>query len=181
MAIKQLLNTTSRMARVSSTLEKAMAMQEWVEQTLLQFSHIDPKKPEEFASLMKEVSEDKMGSLFSWIFINYKTDTIRYHKLEFVYLRYDFVESHLEKLIKELEHLSRMKTPEDKSCCSDTIRWLINGYVNYVLEGVVPKNRLCALRSPQLWFDWIDAMSQLYYGDIVPYTKALELLTEAGE
>ena len=163
MGLKRMQHTVRRLAQTSSSLQSAITMQKWVEDVLACFPDCDLKAPHEFAIITRDLLTHKAEHLFSWLYISHKMESKRYQKLEFIYTKYDFVESHVEKITQSL----------------DKTKWIISKYVDYVLNGTVPQDDpswCISKKDAQLWFAWIEAMGQLYYGDIAPYTEALRLL-----
>lgn len=147
-----------------------VAIEEWRLSVIEKYKNLDIKKPELFNVLVTQELDNKAEYLYSWLFLD-KIETERYLKLEFVYAKYTFVSAHVERLIKQLE---------GALCCGDKACWILNKYLDYVRNGVVPQDAPCwhiPKQDPKLWFAWIDTMAELYYGNITPYTQTLAALT----
>lgn len=167
--IKQLKRTVERLSACS---KDRVAMEEWRLSVADKYKHLDIKQPYLFNLLVTDELDNKAEYLYSWLFLE-KMDAARYHKLEFVYVKYTFVSSHVERLIRQFEGVA---------CCGDKTRWIINKYIDYIRDAKIPSHVPCwyvPQRDPVLWFAWIDTMAQLYYGNMLPYAQALVLLTDA--
>lgn len=147
---------------------------DWLKNTFKEYEHLNIKNPEEY-SLLKSITLDEQAYLLAQEATSHlEIDEKKRHKILFVYLLYDFIERHLEKFI--MEH-------EGVIYSTDKTRWLINTYVEYLVYGKVPVIDREEFWHPMNleimdWINWIDSMSELYYGDEKAYIATKEKLVE---
>ena len=132
----------------------------WSAQILEKYKHLDPKHPEDFSIIATKEFSEPLDALFRHVTFG-KMDSKRFYLLEFVYVHYDFIAHHVERFIEQTEG---MQNSEKRT------RELIDDYVVYIRDGKMPDS------DTQLWFDWIESMSSLYYGIIDNYIETLNKL-----
>lgn len=101
------------------------------------------------------------------------------YKANFIFLHYDFMESHIEKLIQIKTHTT--------CCIADKTRYIIKQFLNYAITGddVVfqepsTKNyHVPTFGTASEWITYCDSLYYLYHGKTMDYLKAFLTLIES--
>ena len=98
------------------------------------------------------------------------------HLADFIFVNYDFLEHNIEKLC-----ILR----EGSGCCADKSRHIINMFLQYSIDGVVPEFDSTVEQywipnfgDNQMWIDLCNGLYRLYYGHTEEYFKAYRALIE---
>ena len=138
------------------------------------------ESPEDFnLSFMYPVGNCLSESIKLKIAVN-KSPSVRdaQSKIYFIYLNYDFVKAHIEKIVIALE---------GTACSADKSRYILNAYEKYYAEGKslgLPRSKKddkggCYWKprfwNDKKWLEYLDVLVSLYYGDFVKYGKFIKV------
>lgn len=173
--MKNPLETTVEALLTAFKDEAEQKYLEGIQKTLVEYSYLDIKDPEEFDLLMFHTLKEQEGIYASLALAEVELDSKRKHRLEFIYTSYEFVMNHLEGLIEDREGFV---------CSSDKSRWLLNGYRSYFITGVIEEMPAFKERKfwhPKFgetkeWFSWIDTFYDLYHGEVTDYVELKRIL-----
>ncbi|MEJ1517893.1 hypothetical protein R3O67_32495 [Bacillus cereus] len=159
--LEQTINALSDAFRKESEQKYAA----WAESIVKEYHYLDIQKPEEFSLLLSQTLDEQADLLVRIALSHIDMDSKKKHKLEFIYLQYQFIERHLESIILPFE---------GHGCSTDKTRWLIDTYVKYLISGNLPTVEEKKYWHPKRgevcdWVEWIDSMYNLYYGKFEQY------------
>lgn len=98
-------------------------------------------------------------------------------KIKFLFMNYDFMESHIQTLAR---------TRTGSSCCADKSRHILEIYKDYLVRGFVPesdfskrlKYYIPEFGDYKLWIEFCDGLVSLYYGSPQKYLEAYQKLIQ---
>lgn len=99
-------------------------------------------------------------------------------KLQFLYLKYTFMEQNIEKLIIK---------KEGNTCCSDKTGHILEAYRKYLLRSIVPEKKGSenywdvGFGSYEDWFAFCEGLYNLYYGNPEDYILNYEKLLKSED
>lgn len=152
-------------------LEQADELINWLQQIQHKYKHLNLKNPQDFTIVVDNELVSKKDLLFRQTYMQ-KMPAAQFYKLEFIYQHYDFVHNHMSKFIEPL-----IKRDPD-----ETIQLIITHYIDYIMTGKTNQDWLQKIPlkgDVHHWFNWIEALGSLYYGETVVYAKTYSLLVES--
>lgn len=134
----------------------------------------DIKNPDNFNTLIKFDIERFLNLVVDEICLESK-DYKNAYKIKFVYLNYNFFKNNIKNLVSQKEGFC---------CCVDKTSHIINSYMKYLLNGIVPgieNDRhfwVFNFGDYTDWFELCEGLYQLYYGKPKMYLESYKKLLD---
>jgi hypothetical protein len=147
--IKQLMQGFAQ--QKEATLPEKLDQHQWCQQVIQKYKDLNLSSLEDFSFVLHKEIGWQGGELFRHMFM-VKMTSVQFYRLEFLFTQHDFIVNHLEDELQEAED----------------VNWL----PQCLLNNKVPAEKIAGHKLAEhlpLWFDWINSMVNLYYGDCTDY------------